>query len=96
MKVGKTTLASQFPDPVLLAFEVGYNAIPGIVPQDVMSWSEMRAVLRDLKKPAVKERFKTVIIDTIDIAGSLCEKYICAQNSVEKIAEVPYGRNLAA
>ena len=56
----------------------------------------MRAVLRDLKKPAVKERFKTVIIDTIDIAGSLCEKYICAQNSVEKIAEVPYGRNLAA
>lgn len=91
MKVGKTTLASQFPDPVLLAFEVGYNAIPKVIPQDVTSWSEMRAVLRDLKKPAVKERFKTVIIDTIDIAGSLCEKYICAQNSVEKIAEVPYG-----
>ena len=34
-KVGKTTLASQMPKPLLLAFERGYNAIPGLMVQDV-------------------------------------------------------------
>jgi len=30
-KSGKTTLGSQMPKPLLLAFERGYNAIPGII-----------------------------------------------------------------
>lgn len=30
-KTGKTTLGSQMPSPLLLAFEKGYNAIPGII-----------------------------------------------------------------
>ena len=33
-KVGKTTLASQMPKPLLLAFERGYNALPGVVAQE--------------------------------------------------------------
>ena len=90
--IGKTTLATRAPQALLLATEKGYNALPGIIPQDVTSWSEMKAVLRDLKKPAVKERFKTVVVDTVDLAATMCEKYICSQNDVEKIGEIPYGR----
>lgn len=30
-KTGKTTMASQMPGCLLLAFEKGYNAIPGII-----------------------------------------------------------------
>ena len=30
-KTGKTTLATQMPSALLLAFEKGYNAIPGIL-----------------------------------------------------------------
>lgn len=56
-----------------------------------MSWSDVRAVVRELKKPEVKEKFSTLIFDTVDVAGTLCEKYICAQCGVEKIGEVPYG-----
>ena len=41
-KVGKTTLATQMPKPLLLAFERGYNAIPGIMAQDVNTWGEMK------------------------------------------------------
>jgi hypothetical protein len=91
-KTGKTTLATQAGKALLLAFERGYNALPGVMAQDMTSWGDMRAVVRELKKPEVKEMFQTVIFDTIDIAGGLCEKYICAQNNVDKIGEIPYGQ----
>lgn len=91
-KTGKTTLASKAGTALILAFERGYNALPGVYAQDITSWSETRAVLRELKKPEVKEKFQTVVFDTVDIAGNLCEKYICSQNDVDRIGEIPYGQ----
>lgn len=91
-KTGKTTLATQAGNALLFAFERGYNALPGVYPVDVTSWGDTRALVRELKKKEVKEKFQTVIFDTVDIAGTLCEKYICAQNSVDKIGEIPYGQ----
>lgn len=66
MKTGKTTLGSQMPSPLVLAFERGYNAIANIFAQDVTSWSEMKQIVNQLKKKEVKERFKTVVIDTVN------------------------------
>ena len=91
-KTGKTTLATQAGKSLLLAFERGYNALPGVMAQDITSWGDVRAVVRELKKPEVKEAFQTIVFDTIDIAGGLCEKYVCAQNNVDKIGEIPYGQ----
>ena len=91
-KVGKTTLASQMPKPLLLAFERGYNAIPGLMVQDVTTWAEVKQVERQLKKPEVKEMFSTICIDTVDIAATLCEKYVCNQNDVDTISKIPYGQ----
>lgn len=91
-KTGKTTLATQAGNALLFAFERGYNALPGVFPVDVTSWGDTRALVRELKKKEVKEKFQTVIFDTVDIAGTLCEKYICAQNNVDRIGEVPYGQ----
>lgn len=65
-KTGKTTLASQAEKALLLATEKGYNAIPGIIAQDITSWGEIKQVLRELKKPEVQETFKTVIVDTVE------------------------------
>lgn len=64
-KVGKTTLAAQAEKALLLAAEKGYNAIPGIIAQDITTWGQMREVLRELKKPEVQNTFKTVIVDTV-------------------------------
>ena len=79
------------PGALLLACEKGYNALPGVMAQDITSWSEIKSVCRELKKPEVKNMFKSVIIDTVDLAGIMCEKYICAQQGVDKIGEIPYG-----
>lgn len=89
--IGKTTLATKAPKALLIATEKGYNALPGVFPVDATTWSDIKQILRELKKPAVKEKFKTVIIDTVDLAAAMCEKYICSQNDVEKIGEIPYG-----
>ena len=84
---GKSTLASHMPSPLLLAFEKGYNALPNVMAQDITSWKEMKDVVRQLRDPEVKAMFKTVAIDTVDIASQLCEKYVCAQLGIENIGD---------
>ena len=95
-KSGKTTAACSFPDAVLLAFEKGYNAIGNAYPFDINKWSDFKLALRDLEDARSKERFKTVIIDTVSICWEMCEKYICQQNGVQKIGDVPWGGGYTA
>ena len=95
-KSGKTTAACSFPDAVLLAFEKGYNAIGNAYPYDVNKWSDFKMALRDLEDQRAKDRFKTVIIDTVSICWEMCEKYICQQNGVQKIADIPWGGGYTA
>ena len=92
-KTGKTTFGSKMPGALLLAFERGYNALPGIVAQDITSWGEMKQVMRELKKPEVRERFKSIIVDTADIAADCCQKYICNQLGIENIGDGGWSNN---
>lgn len=77
---------------LLLAFEPGYHALPGVMAQDITSWTEMKQVYRELKKSEVKANFKSIIIDTIDIAADFCKKYICSQNDIEDLGDMGYGK----
>lgn len=92
MKTGKTTIASKFPKALLLAFETGYLAIPGIMAQPINKWSEFKQVLKQLKDDKAHEQFDNIIIDTADICYDLCEKYICNQEGVDNISQIPYGQ----
>lgn len=56
-KSGKTTTASKFPKSLIVAFEKGYAAIPGVMAMPVNNWGDFLKVLRQLKDPAVQERF---------------------------------------
>lgn len=92
-KTGKTTLAVQAPGALLLAFERGYNALPGVIAQDITSWAEMKQVVRELKKPEVRETFQTLIVDTVDIAADCCQKYICNQLGIDNIGDGGWTNN---
>lgn len=92
-KVGKTTLATQMPSALLLAFEKGYNALPGVMAQDVSTWGEMKQIFRELKKPEVQEVYKTVVVDTVDVAADLCQKYICNQLGIDNMGDGGWGTN---
>lgn len=91
--IGKTTLASKFdPDKTLIvAFEKGYLALSGVIAVDVTNWKDFKTVIKQLKEPEVKEKFKFIFVDTADIAYQECERYICRNAGVEKIGDIPYG-----
>ena len=95
-KSGKTTAATAFPKSLLIAFEKGYNAIGGVRAVDITKWSDYKMVIRQLEKPEARELYETIIIDTISIAYDYCEQYICAQNGVQKIADIPWGGGYSA
>lgn len=92
VKSGKTTNASKFPNALLLAFEKGYSALPGVYAQPMNSWGDMLKALRQLKQPEVKEKFETIVIDTADIAYDYAEQYICNINGVDTIGDIGYGQ----
>ena len=95
-KVGKTSMACQFPKNLLLAFEKGYNAIAGIKPVDITKWSDLKLVLRQLEMPEARQMYDTVTIDTVGIAWEMCEQFVCAQNGVQKIGDIPWGGGYSA
>jgi predicted nucleic acid-binding Zn-ribbon protein len=84
------------PGAILIAFEPGYHALPGVMAQDVTTWGEMKQVFRELKKQEVKDAYKAVIIDTIDIAAEKCQKYICQQYSIDNLGDLGYGKGWSA
>ena len=84
-KTGKTTTAAKFPKPLLLAFEAGYLTIPGVMALPINKWSEFKQVLKQLKDEKAHEIYENIIVDTVDIAYDLCEKYIC-NNTACKIS----------
>ena len=95
-KTGKTTLASRFPKNLLVAFEKGYNAIDGIKAVDINKWADFKLVLRQLEKPEAREMYDTITIDTTTIAYEMCEQYVCAQNAVQSISDIPWGQGYSA
>lgn len=90
-KSGKTTAAASFPKALLCAFERGYNGLGGVMAADISSWSDFKSILRQLEKPEAKDLYQTIVIDTVSIAWDQCEQFICRQNGVQKIGDIPWG-----
>ena len=57
---------------------------------------DFKLILRQLEKPEAKAMYDTITIDTIGIAWDACEQYICAQNGVQKISDIPWGGGYSA
>jgi len=91
--VGKTTLANQFPAPVFIATEQGTTAMHAAsIP--VSSWQDMKLVLEALRTE--KHGYKTIILDTVDVAYALCSTYVCEANGWTDVADGDWGRGWRA
>lgn len=95
-KCGKTTFAAQNKKTLICGFEIGTNFLGGVKMQPIQKWADFKLVLRQLKLPEAKEMYDCVAIDTVAEAYALCEDYICSQNGVQKIGDIPYGAGYAA
>lgn len=91
-KFGKTTFMTNIPGALVLSFEPGLNARAGVYAQKITSWSDLKLVCRQLAKPEVMNKFKCICFDTIEIAATMCQEFVCARAGVQAMSEVPYGK----
>lgn len=88
-KIGKTTFVAQFPNTIFLATEEGLNA-QKVFKTPIKSWLDLINVGGELASG--NHQFKTVAIDTIDIAYKLCSQYILEKMGKPHESDLAYGK----
>lgn len=82
--IGKTTFFASFPQALFLLTEPGKPSGAYIFNESaggVTDWSVMEAAVKLLEKD--KSRFKNVVIDTLDEAYEMCQRFVCKAAGVE-------------
>jgi hypothetical protein len=87
--IGKTTLASQFPEPIFIDTEEGTSHLPvnRIVANDYASLCQALIELRDSDLPC-----RTVVIDTIDRVELFLRAEVCREHRIAGMEALPYGK----
>ncbi|GBG94951.1 hypothetical protein LFYK43_14100 [Ligilactobacillus salitolerans] len=86
--IGKTTFASQFPDPVFIDTENSTDYLDVKRYDKPTSWQMLLNEVQDMK---LNRPGKTLVIDTTDWAEDLCKKALCAQHNWKAIDSSDYG-----
>ncbi len=92
-KIGKTTLAAQFPDAIFLMFEPGGKDLE-IFQAPINTWQDFLGYLKLLKDEP--DRFETIIIDTVDLCYKMAEDYACSKLAISHPSEEEWGKGWAA
>ena len=87
-KIGKTTLASMFDGAFFLCCEPGAKAL-AVYQRPVGSWREFLGYIELLE--AGKHEYRTVVVDTADIAYNLCYTWCCEKLCVANPSEAEWG-----
>ena len=92
-KTGKSTLCAKLygDDALVVATEKGYSAL-NVFAIDLTNWNETNGLLRQLKLPEVKEKFKVIVIDTVDILYDLAVSYTLKINGCTDLSDKPFGK----
>jgi hypothetical protein len=88
----KTTVASKFPKAFIAGFEIGYQFIDGVYALPMGGWSDMKDLYRQLKMQQVKDKFDTIIFDTISGGAAMCYKYALGQLGINDPSEAAWGQ----
>lgn len=75
--IGKTTLASQFPDPLILDLEEGSSSMDVRRVDDIRTWNQLGDALKEvIADPTI---CKTIVIDTADKAEAMATNALLAR-----------------
>lgn len=87
--IGKSTLASQFPEPVFIDTEGSTKELDVARYPVPKTWND---VVTDVNDFVESMPGKTLIVDTADWAEQLCISHTCANLGVKGIEDVGYGK----
>lgn len=88
--VGKSTLASQTPDPVFLDTEGGTHHLDVVRFDSVATWEEITASIGQLAK--TDHSFKTLVVDTADWLEKRLAEHLCRKANKDSIEDFGYGK----
>lgn len=88
--IGKSTLASQFPDPVFIDTEGSTNFMDVARLPAPSSWAQLKEEVEYIK--GHPDTCKTLVLDTADWAEKLCTEEVCATKKVDGIEGIGYGK----
>jgi hypothetical protein len=91
-KIGKTTLAAEFPKACFLFFEPGGRGLR-VFSSLINDWTDAKAALKALKKD---EKFQTIVVDTADLAYKLAESAACKRLGIDDPGDAAYGKGWRA
>lgn len=87
--IGKSTFASQFPDPVFIDTEGSTKDMDVARFEKASSWQMLTDQIRYVRStPGI---CKTLVIDTADWAEQMCIQDLCARNGKKGIEDFGYG-----
>lgn len=87
--IGKTTFASQFPEPLFFDLDKGSAQLDISRVTDITSWPLLMSNIKEVyDNPTI---CKTLVIDTADAAERMCIDYICGKFNKKGIEDFGYG-----
>lgn len=87
--IGKTTFASQFPEPLFFDLDKGSAQLNVSRVTDITSWPLLMSNIKEVyDNPTI---CKTLVIDTADAAERMCIDYICGKFNKKGIEDFGYG-----
>ena len=87
--IGKTTFASQFPEPLFFDLDKGSAQLDVSRVTDITSWPLLLSSIKEIyDNPTI---CKTLVIDTADAAERMCIDYICGKFNKKGIEDFGYG-----
>lgn len=88
--VGKSTFASQFPEPLFIDTEGGTSNLDINRVKCDKSWDELLSVVKEIiANPSI---CKTIVVDTADWAETLCVNAVCEKYRKNNIEDFGFGK----
>lgn len=88
--IGKSTLASQMPDPIFIDAEDGTDQLPVVRLERPKDWATLLDEVRFLARDHCGA--STVVVDTADAAERLCQRHVCDEAKKDSIESWGYGK----
>ena len=91
-KIGKSSWCSNADKALFLATEPGLNSLE-VFQSPITCWDDLLQACADIAEG--KHDFKTIVIDTVDIAYRMCSDYVCKKFKIEHESDLGYGKGYA-
>lgn len=91
-KIGKTSFVAEFNDPFFLMFEPGGKGLT-IKRRQIGKWEEFQGYVKLI---LASSDFRTIVIDTVDLAYESCTNYVVAEAGEDNVNEgsLGYGKGV--